>query len=201
MILHQLVFYSTAIVLIIAALMVVLARNPVHSALCLVLSFLMSALLWMLLEAEFLSLILVLVYVGAVMTLFLFVVMMLNVKQASRQPHFVRYLPLAAAAIAIITGLLVYVTGPQHFGLEYAKPALHPVNYSNVKALGLLLYTHYVYLFECAGVILLVAIVATITLAFRGSARDCHSQKIADQVRVQRDDRLEVVSLKSESKS
>ena len=84
--------------------------------------------------------------------------------------------------------------------MEYASPATHALNYSNAKALGLLLYTHYAYLFECAGVLLLVAIIAAITLAYRGSARNCQSQKIADQVRVQRDDRIHLVSLKSEPK-
>ena len=120
--LQQVVFFSTAIVLCVAALMVVLARNPVHSALFLVLSFLMSAILWMLLDAEFLSLILVLVYVGAVMTLFLFVVMMLNVKEAERQPHFVRYLPLAGAAVAIVVGItgLCYRVRTFWFGICFS---------------------------------------------------------------------------------
>ena len=196
--LQQVVFFSIAIILGVAALMVVLSSNPVHSALFLVLSFLASAVLWMLLDAEFLSLILVLVYVGAVMTLFLFVVMMLNVA-AEPQPYYVRYLPLAGAAIALIVGLLIYVTAPQHFALAVAKPAVHTVHYSSVSVIGMLLYTHYAYVFECAGVLLLVAIVAAITLAYRGSARQCHSQNISDQIAVTPQERVELVSITPES--
>ena len=156
----QLVFYFLAAVLVGAAVMVITVRNPVHAALFLVLAFFTSAGIWLLLEAEFLAIILVLVYVGAVMVLFLFVVMMLDINMAPLREGFIRYLPVGIVVAAIVVVELALVIGVSDFGLEsMPQPPAHPAEYSNTKELGVLLYTVYVYPFELAAAILLVAIV------------------------------------------
>lgn len=198
---QQLIFYGFSALLIFAATMVITSRNPVRGALFLVFSFFCSAVLWMMLEAEFLSLALIFVYVGAVMTLFLFVVMMLNVKVLPDREGFVRYLPFGAIFMTVFVGLMVYVIGPQHFGLSaQAAPVIQDANYSNVTELGMVLYTDYVYPFELAAVILLIAIVSAISLAFRGK-QNRKSQDIASQVAVRKKDRLRLVDIERNSKS
>jgi NADH-quinone oxidoreductase subunit J len=194
---QMLVFGLFSVILLFSAIMVITARNPVQGVLFLVLAFVASSALWMLLEAEFLSLVLIFVYVGAVMTLFLFVVMMINVDLAPLREGFVRYLPLGILVTAVVTGLILYAISPSHFpsGMS-AAPNNHPIDYSNVKDLGSILYTQYVYPFEIASAILLVAIIAAISLAFRGR-QNSKSQSIKEQVSVNKDDRYYVVNLRS----
>ena len=195
----QLVFYVLSAVLVGAAVMVITARNPVHAALFLVLAFFTSAGIWLLLEAEFLAIILVLVYVGAVMVLFLFVVMMLDINLAPLREGFIRYLPVGIAVAVIVVVELALVIGVSDFGLEsMPPPPAHPADYSNTKELGALLYTVYVYPFELAAAILLVAIVAAIALTMRRRA-GVKTQDPGRQVEVRRADRIRIVQMPSES--
>ena len=197
LIVQQGVFFALATIVVIAALLVILVRNPVHSVLSLVLAFVASAGLWILLEAEFLGLILVLVYVGAVMTLFLFIVMMLKLNLTSLRAGFVTFLPLGVAVSLSMLIMLCYVVGPAHFGMfAPATPVGAP---SNIVALGTVLYTQYAYPFEIAAVILLVALIAAIGLTFRGP-RDRKRQVIEDQLLVKRSDRLRIIKMPSEKK-
>ena len=191
------VFYFFSALLLLSALMVILVRNPIKGALFLVLAFFCSSALWMLMQAEFLSLALIFVYVGAVMTLFLFVVMMLNLDLTSVREGFVRYLPFGAIVIVLLLGLMLLVIGPQHFGSSYATLKIQPNDYSNTQELGNVLYTDYLYPFEIAAVILLVAIVSAISLAFRPK-RQRKTQDIAEQINVRAKDRVELVNIKSE---
>ena len=194
----QIVFYFLSAVLVGAAVMVITARNPVHAALFLVLAFFTSAGIWLLLEAEFLAIILVLVYVGAVMVLFLFVVMMLDINLAPLREGFIRYLPVGIAVAAIVVVELALVIGVSDFGLEsMPQPPAHPADYSNTKELGALLYTVYVYPFELAAAILLVAIVAAIALTMRRRA-GVRTQDPSRQVEVRREDRIRIVQMPAE---
>ena len=190
-------FYFFAIIQVLAAVRMITVKNPVHAALFLVLTFVSGSALWLLLEAEFLGIVLVLVYVGAVMVLFLFVVMMLDINIAELRAGFATYLPvglLVAVAMAIMMGLVVT---QKTFQLD--APAPSPLAENNTEALGKVLYTEYVYSFELAAVILLVAIVAAITLTMRRRP-DTKHQKISAQVRVRREDRVRLVDLKSDNK-
>jgi len=197
---EQIIFYCFAAVLLFAAAMVITVRNPVRAALFLVLAFFTSAGIWLLLEAEFLALTLVLVYVGAVMVLFLFVVMMLDINLTPLQEGFTRYLPLGIIVAALITIEMIAVLGATHFGLDIvASPTPHPEGYSNTREIGLLLYTVYVYPFEIASVILTVAIIAAITLTLR--SKTSKSQNVSEQVKVQAKDRVRVVKMQSEGKT
>ena len=192
------VFYFFSAILLFAGLRVITARNPVHAALFLVLAFFTAAGLWLMLEAEFLAITLVLVYVGAVMVLFLFVVMMLDINLDKLREGFWDYLPLAGIVTTLMVLEMVVVLGGKQFGLS-AVPAhiAHAANYSNTKELGRLLYTDYVYPFELAAVILLVAIVAAIALTMR-RRKNIKRQDPAHQVRVKREDRVRLVSMPSE---
>jgi NADH-quinone oxidoreductase subunit J len=175
-------------------------RNPVHAALHLVLAFFTSAGLWLLLEAEFLAITLVLVYVGAVMVLFLFVVMMLDINSAPLREGFMRYLPVGMGVAAIIMIEMYLVVRARNFGEDIiAIPERHGADYSNVREIGAVLYTDYVYPFEIASVILLVAIIAAIALTMR-KRPETRSQDPAQQVAVKREDRVRVVSMKAEEK-
>ncbi|MHB8665919.1 MAG: NADH-quinone oxidoreductase subunit J [Burkholderiales bacterium] len=195
-----LVFYFFAAVLLLAALRVITARNPVHAALYLVLAFFTAAAIWMLLQAEFLAIVLVLVYVGAVMVLFLFVVMMLDINLDRLREGFWSYLPLGATVGVLMAVEMVMVLGGKYFGTErLPNPADAPAAYSNTKELGRILYTDYVYPFELAAVILLVAIVAAIALTLRGR-KDSKHQDPAEQVAVKRADRVRLVSMPAEKK-
>lgn len=197
----QLLFYAFATVAIFSGLMVVLANNPVRSVLFLVLTFFATAGIWILLHAEFLALILVLVYVGAVMTLFLFVVMMLSIHLESSREGFVRYLPFAGILIALVLAIIIMAIGPEHFGLEnMPSPGLKPADYNNLTELGSVLYTDYVYPFEIAAVILLTAIIAAISLAHR-RPKGRKSQNISNQVAVRPEDRLRILKMASEPKN
>ena len=195
---EQISFYVFASLLIFAATMVITMRNPVHSALFLVMAFFNSAALWLLLEAEFLAITLVLVYVGAVMVLFLFVIMMLDINIARMRDGFAKYLPIAVVVAIVMAAEMVLVVGPEHFGLaQFAEPARHASDYSNTRELGNLLYTVYLYPFEIAAAILLVAIVAAIALTMRRREGTRH-QIIEEQVAVKAADRVRVVKMPSE---
>ncbi|MFN3544322.1 MAG: NADH-quinone oxidoreductase subunit J [Thiobacillus sp.] len=189
------IFYFFAAILVFAGLRVITARNPVHAALYLVLAFFTAAGLWMLLEAEFLAIVLVLVYVGAVMVLFLFVVMMLDINIARLREGFWDYLPIAGFVAVLLMIEMALILGGRHFGLDVmATPAPQPADYSNTKELGRLLYTDYVYAFELAAVILLVAIVAAIALTLR-RRKDSKYMDPSEQVKVKRDERLRIVKM------
>jgi len=191
-------FYVFAAILLFAAVRVITVRNPVHATLFLVLAFFNSAALWMLLEAEFLAITLVLVYVGAVMVLFLFVVMMLDINVAPLREGFARYLPTGITVASLIVIEMGLVVGSEFFDPDhYPMPAPHPADYSNTEALGRLLYTEYVYPFEIAAVILLVAIIAAITLTMRRRPETKY-QEPARQVSVVAKERIRIVSLASE---
>jgi NADH-quinone oxidoreductase subunit J len=196
----QILFYVFGTILVVAALGVITARNPVHCALFLVLAFLNSAVIWLLLEAEFLAVILIVVYVGAVMVLWLFVVMMLDVDVEKLRQGFTRYAPLGALIALIVVAQIGVVVWVRHLGLpEVAAQAPHPQGYSNTAELGQLLYTQYLYPFEVAAVILLVAIVAAITLTMRRRP----GQKVQDigaQVAVRAKDRLRIIKMDAEGK-
>ncbi|MHC9509512.1 NADH-quinone oxidoreductase subunit J [Kangiella sp. M94] len=195
---EQIVFYVFATLTIVSALGVVTVRNSVQAVLCLVLTFFSAAVLWMLLEAEFLAVVLVLVYVGAVMVLFLFVVMMLDVDFASLKQGFTRYLPFGVLVAAALLIGLYWVLRGEVFGLEaMPEPAKHGAEHSNVEVLGRLLYTDYFYAFEIAGVILLVAIIAAISLTFRGR-RERRGQSVPTQHRASKDERLHIVKMDAE---
>jgi NADH-quinone oxidoreductase subunit J len=189
-------FWVFAVILVIAAVCVIVLRNPVHSALFLVLAFFTSAALWMLLRAEFLAVTLVLVYVGAVMVLFLFVVMMLDINLDRLREGFWSYLPLGATVGVLMVVEMILVVGARTFGVQ-AAPAPQAPAYSNTKELGRLLYTDYVYPFELAAVLLLVAIVAAIALTLR-KRKDTKYQDPAKQVAVRRSERVRLVSMPAE---
>ncbi|HEY0635717.1 MAG TPA: NADH-quinone oxidoreductase subunit J [Gammaproteobacteria bacterium] len=198
---EQFVFYAFAVLLVLSAGMVITVRNPVHSALFLVLAFFASAALWILLEAEFLAITLVLVYVGAVMVLFLFVVMMLDINIVKMRKGFARYLPIGAIVAVLLLAVMVMAVGSEHFGLEkWGAPQAHDdVDYSNTKELGRLLYTEYLYPFEVAAMILLVAIVAAIALTLRRRP-GTRIQSVDQQVAARRDERVRLVAMKAEER-
>src|SRR5687767_9497829 len=159
----EILFWTFSAVLVGAALGVILSRNPVHSVLYLVLCFFNAAVLWLLIEAEFLAIALVLVYVGAVMVLFLFVVMMLDINVEELRKGFTRYLPLGAAVALIVVLEIGHVIWFRSEGLQFlTAPQSMPADHSNTKELGAVLYTEHVYAFEIASVVLLLAIVAAI---------------------------------------
>jgi NADH-quinone oxidoreductase subunit J len=192
-----LLFYAFAAVLVVAALGVITSRNPVHSALFLVLAFVQSAFLWLLIEAEFLAITLVLVYVGAVMVLFLFVVMMLDVNVEELRKGYTRYLPLGVAVALIVVVEIGHVVWFRSQGLQFlTRPESMPADYSNTKELGAVLYTQHVYAFEIASGILLLAIVAAITLTMRRRP-GLKVQDIVKQVAVRREDRVRIVKVEA----
>ena len=197
----QFIFYFFSAILLFAGLRVITARNPVHAALYLVLAFFTAAGLWMTLEAEFLAITLVLVYVGAVMVLFLFVVMMLDINLDKLKEGFWDYLPLALPVAILLMLEMAVVLGGRFFGLDKVSvPPPKPADYSNTKELGRLLYTEYVYAFELAAVILLVAIVAAIALTMR-KRKDTKYLDPAQQIAVKRADRVRLVKMPAEQGS
>jgi len=196
----NLLFYVFAAVLVVSALGVITARNPVHCALFLVSAFLNSAVIWLLLEAEFLALTLVVVYVGAVMVLWLFVVMMMDIDVARLRQGFTRYAPLGAVIALVVVAQIGTVVWVRRLGLEDAvlrEPK--PEGYSNTAELGQLLYTQYLFPFEVAAVILLVAIVAAITLTMRRRPGQ-KLQDVAKQVAVRARDRIRIVKMDAEGR-
>jgi len=191
---ETLVFYMFAVITVFASLRVITARNPVHAALFLVLAFCTAAGVWMLLEAEFLAITLVLVYVGAVMVLFLFVVMMLDINLEQLREGFWRWFPFGALLAVIMVFQMIWVLGNRQTAETGAQVIKHAANYSNTKELGRLIYTDYVYAFELAAVLLLVAIVAAIALTLR-RRKDARSQEPDKQILVKKADRLRIVSV------
>jgi NADH-quinone oxidoreductase subunit J len=190
-------FYAFAAVLIAAALGVITSRNPVHSALFLVLAFVQSAALWLLIEAEFLAIVLVLVYVGAVMVLFLFVVMMLDINVEKMREGFTRYVWIGAAVAGIVVAEIVHVVWFRNQNVAFMEtPRSYPADYSNTRELGGVLYTEHVYAFEIAAMILLLAIVAAISLTMR-KRPGLKVQDIAAQVAVRRADRVRLIKVES----
>ena len=197
---EKLVFYMLAAILVFAATRVITVRNPVHAALHLVLAFFTCAGLWLLLEAEFLAITLVLVYVGAVMVLFLFVVMMLDINTAPLREGFIRYLPVGLTVAALMILEMYLVLRSKYFDAEsMPAPARHAADYSNTRELGSVLYTDYVYPFEIASVILVVAIIAAIALTLR-KRPETKMQNPAEQVKVRSTDRVRLVKMEAETR-
>ena len=196
---HAILFYCFATILIGAAMGVIFSRNPVHAVMFLVLAFFESAMLWLLIEAEFLAIVLVLVYVGAVMVLFLFVVMMLDIDVERDKAQYARYLPLGLIIAGLmIVELMQIIWWRSSDGGVSGGFASTPEGYSNTEALGAVLYTEHVYAFEIAAVVLLLAIVAAITLTMR-KRPGLKQQNIAAQVAVRASDRIRIVKMDSES--
>jgi len=189
------VFYSFAAWLIFSALMVISSKHSVKAALFLVLTFVSASAIWMLLEAEFLAISLIVVYVGAVMVLLLFVVMMLDVDYAALRQGFVKKLPIALLISIAFFGILYsFITHGDFSAANYPIPEAKSAGYSNIKELGRVLYTDYVIAFEIAAVILLVAIIAAIALTFRGR-RNRKVQNISKQLQANKKNRLKVVKM------
>ena len=187
-------FYVLSAILVGSGLAVITARNPVVAAMFLVLSFFTAGAVWMLAQAEFLAIVLILVYVGAVMVLFLFVVMMLDINFDRMRQGFWSYLPLGSLIGILMILEMSIVLGGQYFQVLDTPLPPELADSSNTKDLGLLLYTQYTYPDQVAAAILLVAIIAAIILTFRGR-KDSKKQVIADQVAVKAADRLRVVKM------
>ena len=189
------VFYSFAAWLILSAFMVIFSKNSVKAALFLVLAFASASAIWLLLEAEFLAISLIVVYVGAVMVLLLFVVMMLDIDYAALRQGFVKKLPFALIISLAFFGILFsFISNGGFDGDNYIEPAAKAADYSNIKALGRVIYTEYFIAFELAAVILLVAIIAAISLTFRGR-RNRKAQVVAKQLQANKRNRLKVVKV------
>jgi NADH-quinone oxidoreductase subunit J len=194
-----LLFYAFAGVLVMSAIGMITSRNPVHAAMYLVFAFFNSAIIWMLMEAEFLAIVLVLVYVGAVMVLFMFVVMMLDINLAQLREGFTRYAPLGAVIAIVVIAEIASVVVVKSLGLSSIQSAEATVTTSNTQELGHLIYTKYLYPFELAAVLLLIAIVAAIVLTMR--RREGHkAQDISAQVAVRAQDRVRIIKMPSEKK-
>ena len=197
----QVLFYAFATVLVASALGVIVARNPVHSALALVVCFMTSAAIWLLIGAEFLAVVLVLVYVGAVMVLFLFVVMMLDINLEELRRGFTRFAWLGWLTAAVLIAEIIGVVTARTFGLNVAQgPAAEPANYSNTAELGQVLYTRFAYPFELAAVVLLVAIVAAIALTMRRRP-GYKQQDVSRQVSARASERVRIVSMPPEKRT
>jgi NADH-quinone oxidoreductase subunit J len=200
MIITAIFFYLFAGVCIASAFMVIASRNPVHSVLFLILAFVNAAGLFVLLGAEFLAMILIVVYVGAVAVLFLFVVMMLDVDFAELRQGFLTYLPVGALVGAVLLAELLVVVGAWVIGPDVTKAVTAPIPaasaINNTQALGLVLYTRYVYYFQAAGMILLIAMVGAIVLTLQHKP-NVRRQNIAGQVARGRSSAIEVVKVKS----
>lgn len=194
---EQTVFYIFSALLLMSAGLMITVRNPVFAALFLILAFFSSSAIWLLLEAEFLAIVLVLVYVGAVMVLFMFVVMMLDINTSAMREGFIKYLPIGGLVAILMALSMGLVINAGEFGLVSDSIQRHSADYSNTAELGMTLYTHYLYPFEIAGAILLVAIIAAIALTMRGP-RSSKAQKPGDQVAVKSTDRLRIVKMKVE---
>ena len=197
----EVLFWVFAAILASSALAMICVRNPVHAALLLVLCFFTSAAIWLLIEAEFLAVVLILVYVGAVMVLFLFVVMMLDINIEEVRARFTRYTWFGAIVAGVVVFQLVSVVWTRSFGIDVTKGATpQPATYSNTADLGTVLYTQYVYPFELAAVLLLIAIVAAISLTMRKRA-GLKLQNVSRQVAVRREDRVRIVQVVPEKTS
>ena len=200
MVIHALAFYLFAAVVVASAVMVIASRNPVHSVLFLILAFFDSAALFVLLGAEFLGMILVVVYVGAVAVLFLFVVMMLDINFVKLREGFLQYLPIGGLIGLILLVELVMIAGAWAFAPRAAStarlPIPNPEEVTNTDAIGRVLYTDYIYLFQAAGIVLLIAMVGAIVLTLRHKP-DARRQKISEQVVRKRADTIEIKNVPS----
>ncbi len=195
----QVIFYMLASTLLVSALLVVTARNTVHAAMFLILTFFTTAALWITLHAEFLALVLVLVYVGAVMVLFLFVLMMLNLNKQKISEGFIKYLPLGII-IGVLVAVEMVIIITRGFGnITVSAELMANLPASNTAALGSVLYTKYLFAFEAAAVLLLIAMVSAIILTLHHS-KVAKKQNPAEQVRVRKEDRLRIVNMASEKK-
>jgi NADH-quinone oxidoreductase subunit J len=195
----DILFYMFATLLVVSAVGVITARNPVHAVLLLVFAFFNSAVIWMLMEAEFLAIVLVLVYVGAVMVLFLFIVMMLDINVAEMRAGFAKYAPFGAIIAILVIAEIASVVAVKTMAVPAVSQAAATADSNNTRALGELLYSEYLYPFELAAVLLLVAIVAAITLTMRH--RTGHkAQDVAAQVAVRAKDRIRIIKMASEPK-
>lgn len=195
--LQDLLFYFYASLLVAGATAVVVSKNQVHSALFLVFSFFTASLLWLLLEVEFLAIALIVVYVGAVMVLFLFVIMMLDMSGYRLQRKIGPYIPVALALMLVMLTEALALVGARRFSpSEFPRPEARDLDYSNIQELGLSLYTDYLFPFEVAGVILLVSLVAALVLTFR-PRRDTRRPNPERQLQARKEDRLRIVDIKS----
>lgn len=188
----SLLFYLFACMLLLSGLRVITAPDSVQSALFLILAFFNAAALWMLLNAEFLAILLVLVYVGAVMVLFLFVVMMLDIEVSALRRDFRRFMPLALGIGAIMVAELGLILWRSFNHIKAAQPASAPLLQSNTHQIGLLIYTHYIFAFEIAGLVLLVAIIAAVALTLR-HGKDSKRIAVSKQLEAQPKDRVRLV--------
>lgn len=196
--LEQVIFYFFTALLLLSAGMVITVKNPVHAALSLVLAFFCSAAIWMLLEAEFLAIVLILVYVGAVMVLFLFVIMMLDINLTVLREGFSRFLPVGViVALLMVVSMGTVIASGKFTVVNNYLGLKHAAGYSNTKELGIALFTDYLYPFEIAGAVLLVAIVAAISLTMRRRP-DVKTPRIEKQVAVHREGHVRLVSMEAE---
>ena len=192
-------FYFFSAITLLAATMVIVSKNPVSSVLYLVLTFVATAFLWMLIEAEFLAVALVLVYVGAVLVLFMFVVMMLDIEVAELRAKFIKYLPVGVCVSILLLIFLVFALGPTSELIQGKVIASQDIGYNNAEFLGEELFSKYLLEIEIAGIILLAAMVASISLTFRGK-RVRKGQSVHEQVRVRKQDRLKIIDMPSENR-
>ncbi|OGT44993.1 MAG: NADH:ubiquinone oxidoreductase subunit J [Gammaproteobacteria bacterium RIFCSPHIGHO2_12_FULL_38_11] len=192
---HQVIFYVFTILLVASATMVITAKSPVKAVLFLVVAFFASAVLWMSMQAEFLSLLLIFVYVGAVMTLFLFVVMMLKTENKQTPSSPLSLLSLGFLCLIMLVGTAFYVFA-LHWPLANTLPTHYDASYNNVEAIGTLLFTNYLFPFEICAVLLLVGMISAIALAFHGKKSDTKSQSINKQTQANKKDRLRIINLK-----
>lgn len=192
------IFWLFAALLVVSSLYAIAARNTVHSVLSLIVAFFASSAIWLILQSEFLGLVLLFVYIGAVMTLFVFVVMMLNLRPTAAA-YRLKFVVFGVFMVVAVVALMVFVTDPDYFALSGAKLVQHGASYNNTAALGAVLYTKYVYPFELTAILLLTAIMAAVALVHR-KPQGCKYQKAADQVAVDPKQRMKIIKMKPESK-
>ena len=192
----SILFYVFSFFFVTSSLLMITSRNTAIAALFLILTFFSAASLWLLLEAEFLAITLILIYVGAVMVLFMFVIKMLDTDKSTLRAKFTRYLPLGILVSVIVIAQMVLVLNAGQFGIDVVGvPEKNDASYSNITAIAEQLYTLYVYPFELAAILLLIAIIAAITLVHRNESTR-KTQNISEQINVQAKDRMRIASIK-----